>query len=230
MAKRKRAKKRKTRENKPICGKSTGCKKLTSQSNIETSVAKRARSDSIERYGVGLPTFQEILAYGKEVDKMKESIEFIDALDLQPEPTFDFKMDEHKSTPIPVLDCKHITNEELEMQLERHYQFVYDIFHAISKSERHEKYKHKKYHSMSLSQDSLTYNTSMITFTYEQKEIMLSYLYKKFDNQEFHTQTDYFFKVLLPELCTKIFMDIHNMSKDEAVAYLDRRPVSSSIC
>ncbi|KAK5639046.1 hypothetical protein RI129_011538 [Pyrocoelia pectoralis] len=161
---------------------------------------------------------------------MKESIEFIDALDSQPEPTLDFKIDEPKPTAIPMLDCKHITKEELEMQLEKHYQFVHDIFHAISKSERHEKYKDRKYHSMSSSQDSLTYNTSMITFSYEQKEIMLSYLYKKFDNNEFHTQTDYFFKVLLPELCTKIFMDIHNMSKDEAVAYLDRRPASSGAC
>ncbi|KAK5644958.1 hypothetical protein RI129_006258 [Pyrocoelia pectoralis] len=177
---------------------------------------KRQPSGSFTKYGVILPTFEEALTHKQELDKLKKAI---DEFDVSDDSIERFVLEtEEPIKAIRILDCKHLSDEELRQKLEQNYEYLYNIVHGISKSERHKKFTTAQYKTGTRT-DDLTYNTSMITFTFEQKQLLLHYLSKNFgDNNQ------YFFKVLLPELCTKIFMDTHNMTYSEAVSYLDSRP------
>ncbi|KAB0801128.1 hypothetical protein PPYR_05482 [Photinus pyralis] len=214
----KTAKKRRTKTQGDHAVPSTS--KQISESETDTSTAE-SRED-FKRYGMHVPTFQEMMAYRKEYEKMEKEVEFIDAAIAEPI----IKVpEEPQKEPVPILDCKHLTEDQLQILLEQNYLFAHNIFHGITKNARHDRFKATKYHRITFSKSNLIYNTSMIVFSYEQKRFMLKYLYSKFDNEgEFHTQTDYFFKVLLPELCTKIFMDTYQMTKEEAESYLAVRP------
>jgi len=184
---------------------------------------KRTTSGSFDKYGISTPSVEEILEYQKNLESQLKCIDDFDA-QYEPQECVEFNIEEPKA--LVMLDCKHLTNEEINKAFDENYQYVYDIFHGIRHSARHERFKKENVQDQFTSKD-LKYNTSTITFSDEQKQLLLSRLDKKFNQDEIlcSNTTRYFFKVLLPELCTKIFMDVHNMTFEEATKYLDNRSV-----
>lgn len=176
---------------------------------------QRHPSGSFQKYGVILPTYEEALLHKQKLEEMKRAIA---DFDVSNDSISDFELEVEEPKPIEILDCKHLSDERLEEELKLNHQYLYDIVNGIRKSKRHDKFMNAMYKTGTKT-DDLTHNTSMITFTFEQKRLLLKYLSKNFGDN-----TQYFFKVLLPELCTKIFMDTHNMTYSEAVSYLNSRP------
>ncbi|KAB0795014.1 hypothetical protein PPYR_11853 [Photinus pyralis] len=202
-----------------VKGQTTKKKTKTSEKEDERKQNSRSLqrhpSGSFQKYGVILPTYEEALLHKQKLEEMKQAIA---DFDVSNDSISDFELDFEEPKPIEILDCKHLNDEQLEEELKLNHQYLYDIVHGIRKSERHDKFMNAMYKTGTKT-DDLTHNTSMITFTFEQKRLLLKYLSKKFGDN-----TQYFFKVLLPELCTKIFMDTHNMTYSEAVSYLNSRP------
>lgn len=176
-----------------------------------------------KKYGVRIPTIETILRENREIDEFKASMAKLNLAKYTPAPDYLEEVLEFERNLCAKenLDCKHMSDEDLIRAFKRNFQYAHDIFYGIQPSERHDRYHSKRVFTNTFSEKDLTYNTVTITFTYPQKKLLINLLKEKFSDRDY---SEYFFKVLLPELCLKIFMDEHKMDKQQALAYLDRRP------
>ncbi|KAJ8918901.1 hypothetical protein NQ315_016803 [Exocentrus adspersus] len=197
---------------------------LPSFVKTKKSKKKKKPSDSFEKYGMVVPSVEEILKEQKDLAQYQNQIESFATVDDQ---TFElpFSLDDLKNEDAVIddniLGCKHLTPDDISKAFNDNLEYASDIFHGRKYSERHEKFYDAKNYTTTVK--DLCYSTSTIVFSFEQKEQLVSMLKKEFDPS--NRGTAYFFQVLLPELCLKIFMDTHGMTKDEAVRYLDTRPI-----
>lgn len=127
-----------------------------------------------------------------------------------------------KQTNKKILDCHKVTNVELEDAFEKHKETLKGIIDGVIPSARHHQF-HNFLYKDSMSRSSLNYNSVTGVFTYDQKNFIAKMLEKEFDPN--NSLMKYFFQVLLPEFCLIIFSDVHKMTKEDASAYLDQRPL-----
>nr|XP_023019572.1 uncharacterized protein LOC111508340 [Leptinotarsa decemlineata] len=192
---------------------------------MKKSKINKKDKESFIKYGVSIPTIDEILKDQKDLQNYKTQVEsFKPMCDKSFELPFCVK--NLNTSPVVdtlVLDCKGLSLKDVTKCFRSNVGYISDIFHGRVYNERHDRYNNINTKVFTLTTKDLSYNTSMIVFTFKQIEHMLSLLGKEFDTKD--NKTHYFFQVLLPELCLKIFMDTHGMSREEAVLYLDERPV-----
>lgn len=170
-----------------------------------------------------LPSVDEVLQEKKELELYKNKLETVHDICmlnkvLSPLKNQEVCLKQHNQ----ILDCKHLSLRKISKAVKNNLDDLKDIMCGKVFNERHKKFSDRYKKILTLTTKDLTYNTSMVLFTYDQVEYMLTKLKKYLDPED--KLTEYFFKVLLPELCLKIFMQAHNMSYDDAVVYLDSRP------
>ncbi|CAH0560248.1 unnamed protein product [Brassicogethes aeneus] len=185
---------------------------------------KLTRTDSFEKYGVLMPTLDDILEDKKKLDTQKQKLQEARQIeDISLDLTFSLnKSADNEVGKENILGCKHLTNPELTDLFNKNKCYLSEIISGEKYSERHSRF-HNYNVKYDLTTKDLTYNTSMIVFSHDQIEHMMNLLSENFDPDDKLTQ--YFFKVLLPEFCTKVFMDVHNMSQEETLMYLETRPL-----
>ncbi|KAG5877277.1 hypothetical protein JTB14_038313 [Gonioctena quinquepunctata] len=204
---------------------SDSCDLPTFKSLKKTKKTRTEDEASLIKYGVLLPTVDEIIQDQKDLEKYKNQVEsFRPLYDTSFELSFSTKnQNRTPNVSQTILDCKMLSLSQVTDHFRANVEFLSDIFHNKVPNERHARYYDKNTKAITLTTRDLSYNTSMIVFTFEQKEHMVNLLKEEFDPND--NMTHYFFQVLLPELCLKIFMDTHEMSYEDALIYLDERPV-----
>lgn len=183
------------------------------------------RNKLCKKYGVILPTVEEILQEKKDLEVYKNQLEAFQDINEYNILSLN-KGKQCLEVTEEILDCKHLSLKHISKFVRKNLAFLKDIMCGRVFNERHERFSDKYKKPLTLSTKDLTYNTSMILFTYEQTEYMISKLQKYLDPED--KLTHYFFQVLLPELCLRIFMEEHNMNYEQAVMYLDSRPISEN--
>ncbi|KAL1490721.1 hypothetical protein ABEB36_013370 [Hypothenemus hampei] len=178
------------------------------------------RSESFKKYGVKVPSIDEILDEKNKLVDYKKKVE--EALLIE-EPSFSVAFTPKKTPKEPLLDCKNLSLPEITTYFTNNISYLSDIIKGIQDSDRHRLYYNKNNETKRSSMKDLTINTSTIVFTFDQLDHILNLMRDEFDPKG--TNTQYFFQVLLPELCLKIFMKEHKMTKSRAIKYLDQRPV-----
>lgn len=181
------------------------------------------RSQLYKKYGVRIPTVREVLQEQKELKEYKKILENIQDMN---ETNLNISFSPVKSPRKrreKILDCKDLSEEKLLKSIRTNLKYLSDIINEQVFNERHRKYYAKHKTNLTCGINSLKYNSSTIVFTYGQIEFMLIKLRKYLDPED--KLTEYFLQVLLPELCLKIFMATHKMSYEQAVVYLDSRPI-----
>lgn len=197
-------------------GKKKNCqKKLDLEEKKERNV-----SASYQKYGVRVPSINSIL---KDIKDNKQFQANVNNLKFDDYTVVHSNFEEilQNKCNRNIFDCKHMSDEAITEAFEKNLSYMEEICNGTRYSKRHELFHRQKSVSTSFIEKNLIYNTSMITFTQEQKKILLKMMIKTFTQ----LHMDYFFKVLLPELCLKIFIDEHNMTNEEAVNYLRECPV-----
>lgn len=192
---------------------------------FKTSKPRGKNNKLYKKYGVLIPTIDEILQEKKELEVYKNQLNSFQCINesclesLVPSKISEKRFDQCEE----ILDCKHLSLTQISKVVRKNLKYLQDIMNGRVFNKRHELFYNKNNKPFTLTTKDLTYNTSMVLFTYDQTEYILSELKKYLDPDDKLTQ--YFFQVLLPELCLKIFIDTHDMSYDNAVAYLDTRPI-----
>ena len=179
------------------------------------------RESSFEKYEIVLPSFEKIVADHKKFEEHKESVKRLDVFDegmLKVSLATDCLKE--KEFTGELLDCKHVSLEELSKSFWKHLKTLRTIMKGDKFSQRHHSFF--KRDAGDVGQD-LTCSTSCAVFSYEQKEHLLRLIEAELDPDD--KFLGYIFKVLLPELCLLIFMDEHRMTKSDAEEYLDQRPL-----
>lgn len=193
--------------------------------SIKIITPSKNESRLFEKYGIMLPTVEEVLQEKRELEDYKNQLnafQVINEADIQI--SFALKKSETCSNkPEKILDCKDLTLKTISKAVRKNLEYLKNIMYERVYNERHKKFSDKNKKYCTVSTEDLTYNNSMILFSYEQIECMLTKLQKYLDPED--KLTKYFFQVLLPELCIQIFMEAHNMSYEEALIYLDTRPL-----
>lgn len=180
------------------------------------------KNNSFETYGVLMPSTSEIMREKEDLEDLKRELDGLGEIeDIPLDLSFSLDVSQEKAKET-VLGCAHLTNKQLRKYFKKNKSYLANIITGEQCSERHDRFYNYKT-SYDLTPRDLTYNTSTILFTYDQQEYLMCLLCDEFDKENKLTQ--YFFKVLLPEFCTKIFMDVHKMKYDDAVKYLDTRPI-----
>lgn len=176
------------------------------------------QSEAFKRYGVIVPSIEEMLAEKSNLVSYKRHVE---EAQMIAEPVFVWPtLPKPEPFSEPMLDCKNLTPDELTEQFKLNVGFLAGIHAGKSFSERHQRYHNASQWRHKFTLNDLTYNTSTIVFSFEQVDHLATLIDKRFPDQ-----SKYVFQVLLPELCLKIFMNQHDMSKLQAKKYLDKRPV-----
>lgn len=184
------------------------------------SPKKHGMSSSYLRYGVKIPSFNNIM---KKCAEAEEYIKSVEANKLESYTEMCQYKNQTKTVDKnrEILDCKHLTLKEIQKAFERNLTYIKQIQSGEVHSERHDAFLKQQHQVHFNKQDDLRCDTSTITFSDKQIWEMLKMLKSEFDNK-----TQYFLMVLLPELCLKIFMEEHEMSHDEALEYLRELPDS----
>lgn len=181
---------------------------------------KFCRNDSFEKYGVVLPTVDQILNNMDTIRKEGKILDEYDKLYCESDiaiPTSLKTISDSPEKTIPLLSCEHLSQFELDKYVIKYLDYLKDISKGVEYSQRHETYnKHN-------SKSKLTFSFSMIVYKESQLEYLTERIEELLDPEG--KRTEYLFMVILPELCLKIFMNEFEMSKTEAVDYLNRRPV-----
>jgi hypothetical protein len=218
--------------------------KITPWLNKENSTSKRCKTDrmkplditikskktlqrnpSFEKYGIMLPSYDKIVADQKKFDEHKNSVKLFDDFDVDVlDKGIAVDLDEGGEFADEILDCKHLSPKELDEFFAKNVQILDGIIKGKNYSERHRRF-HRGGRPDEPGPGDLRCSTSLVVFTYDQKDHLLNLLRDEFDPED--KMTVYFFKVLLPELCLLIFMEVHKMGKRKANAYLDRRPLDN---
>lgn len=192
---------------------------------LDVTVSKKKskslkRTPSFEKYGIRVPSFDKIVADQRKFEEDKEGVqqlldEFDEKILKESVPNDCLEEEEFIGE---LLDCKHLTNEDINKAFERYKSTLRDIIKGKTYSERHVIY-HKKFPPF----NDLRCSSSLVVFTQDQIEILLKRLRSEFDPND--TMAVYFFQVLLPELCLLIFKEEHKMTTREAKDYLNKRPL-----
>lgn len=188
----------------------------------KTLRTRTTQTESFKKYGVIVPSLDEIVAAQQEFSNYKTRV--AEAQTLR-EPTFKMLSSPQKSnlSEDKLLDCKHLTIEEVTKYFKNNLPLLRDIINGKKYCDRHRRYFDKKNKLDVLTTRDLTYSISTIVFNFEQVDHMITLMRNEFDPDDH--KTSYFFKVLVPELCLKIFMEVYNMNKREATTYLENRPI-----
>ncbi|GJQ74404.1 hypothetical protein Trydic_g21275 [Trypoxylus dichotomus] len=177
---------------------------------------KKSNNGSYDKYGIYMPSHQDMLNQKESCDNYNDVVQSLMRL-VVPLPEVQINPLNNQVCAVKALNCKSMTIEKLIAAYRNNKQYLEGIIDGTIPSERHEKFKSV------VSREELTFNTSMIVFSNEQKQILASKLCERFGVGS--SCSNYYFKVLLPELCLKIFMDEHSMSREQAIEYLDCYPV-----
>lgn len=199
---------------------SVNSSKNKSNQKANTRVKKsKDDDDSCSRYkNIRLPSLKDIVQYEELLRKEKACLEYFDSLHCSQK---SIELSDIDTEEDVVLDCKHLTPSELTACYQSNFKYTSDIFHGKRHNERHERFRKMEKVKEAFTERDLRYNVSMISFTFEQKEHLLDMLHEDFVEETMGGNSQYFCKVLLPELCLKIFMDTHRMDNEEAVEYLE---------
>lgn len=188
--------------------KETSCDKIEQKSKGSS----KKSSASFQKYGMLIPSYEDILKEREECDKYHA---LICSLEKLISPTEDIKLDISDDDPSEECkDCKHMTTDAIVSAFERNLDYLNKIRDGTIYRKRHELFK------KTITNNGLIYNTSMILFKDEHKDMLIKKLCKQYGDDDL-SSSDYYFKVLLPELCLKIFMDEYSMTHEEAVRYLN---------
>ncbi|XP_030752485.1 uncharacterized protein LOC115879686 [Sitophilus oryzae] len=191
--------------------------------NKKSPRKREKQSESFKKYGVSVPSVNQVMSDVKNLTQYKGTVNEVKDL-REPKakkPSPPAKKQTKKKQHW--LDCKHLSLEEITEKFDENVTYLESILTGKLFSERHKIFHKKKVGTNILSKKDLTYNTSTIVFTHEQVDHIVALMEEKFDHD--HTKSAYFFKVLLPEFCLKLFMDVHEMSRRQATNYLDERPI-----
>lgn len=186
---------------------------------------KFRQRNSFERYGVQTPTFEEVLDRKIKIKSEADALEAFEQefQDLNNSETLlSKKSNKVNSTKVQnLLDCKHLSSDRIKEYFQQNLDYIADISNGSLPSERHERFKNFDTRR-DLNEEDLTYSYSIIVFEDTQINLLVELLEHYFNLDE---RTDYLFKVLLPEICLKIFMDEFGKTVTEAKNYLDWRPL-----
>ncbi|KAK9869534.1 hypothetical protein WA026_003290 [Henosepilachna vigintioctopunctata] len=205
----------------PTCGQSSSDKLNIDTKKKKTDNILLTRSESFETYGMVLPTADKIIENINKIRKEAKALDDYEQLYIEEDSISEVPNDLGIINTSPIkdslLDCKHLSLKKLKWYFENNLDYIKDIKNGVQSSRRHEIYQHLS------ERNKLTYNTSTIVFSSDQIEYLLSKLEISID--PYGVNTEYIMMVLLPELCLRIFMDVHKITFDEAVEYLEWRPV-----
>ncbi|XP_050296682.1 uncharacterized protein LOC126736396 [Anthonomus grandis grandis] len=184
---------------------------------------KAKQPDSFQKYGAHLPSAEELITTQNQLSSYKNQVQ--EAQHVR-EPLFKSLCTPEKVKdiqPLPLLDCKHLSLEDIDRYFEDNITFLSQIITGKIYSDRHKRYYDKENVQDIQTAANLTCSTSTIVFSFEQLDKMIALMREKFDPKDLNTS--YSVKVLVPELCLRIFMDVHGMNKREANRYLLNRPI-----
>lgn len=172
-----------------------------------------------------VPSAEKMLQEKNEIEKLKSQIREINEIEDVPlDISFTLNVSQNsKDKPVNPMDCKHLTPQQLTEYFNENKEYLLKIIQGKIYSSRHERF-HNYNPAHQLTLKDLTYNTSIVVYSQEQIEVLMNLLSDAFDDGDGH-MTQYFFQVLLPEICVKIFMEEHTMEYIEALRYLDTRPL-----
>lgn len=183
------------------------------------SSRKQQATSLYMKYGVKVPSFKSIMKQWKETEEYKKSLENNKLEPITEITTYKDYINNNEIKPkTKVLDCKHLTLKQIRKAVSRNMTYIKKILTGEIHSERQLTYCKEQQRNKDLIVD-LRHDISTVTFTDKQIRIMLKML-----DRQFEEKAEYYLIVLLPELCLKIFMDVHNMNYEEAVEYLEKRP------
>lgn len=121
------------------------------------------------------------------------------------------------------LNCYHLTEQQVRHGVIDHIVEARQICSGSMWNKRHEMFynAHASEHMLEEIGQILSMETTTCIYAFEDDKIrlILNMLRAEFGNQAMYN-----FLVLLPELCLRIFMDVHNMTYDEVVHYIENRP------
>lgn len=188
---------------------------------------KNSRRDSFEKYGVLLPSYQKVLENKIKIENEAIALDAYEAEYGNHEISLlNTSQNSNHNTECSIeqdlLDCECLEDKELQEHFLLNLDYIKNIQNGSFESDRHKKflnYDPSRYFTL----QDLCYSPSTFVFNINQKDLMLKMLEDYFDPEG--ENTDYLFKVLLPELCLKIFMDVHEMNRSEAIDYLNWRPL-----
>lgn len=184
-------------------------KTVNNSSKVDEKVAKQTqKTELFLKYGVHMPTYEDILKNQEKWKLYKQNLEniFQDNFEVPVHKSKNYEYEENINKPVEVLGCTHLTKHQLKSAVCNNLDYLMEI----SDDSR-----------LNWKQDQ---NASLAAFDREQKLIIAKYIQKKMYNKALYNSQNVF-KVLLPELCLKIFMDEHNMTQEEAKNYLEQRPI-----
>lgn len=181
------------------------------------------------KYGTRIPSFNEIVKSREEFLKFKDDVANVAELQKDPLPQCDkpaFTAASEQNEDISEhLNCKHITQNNLKELFQENTDFLIGIANGTVPCERHALYIQNPYGSSEFDRGELTFNISMSAFSTKQKIFLANLTRKALCAKKLAYNNQYYFKVLLPELCLKIFMQEYNLTKDQATKYLSNPPL-----
>lgn len=188
----------------------------------QTKKPSKKRKTAVKKRKNVKPVWQQLLHDAKELEEYKIKVakarELVAEDDCEEDNWLPFTVKKKSIQPAPpILDCKQLTLEEIKKYFEKNICLLMNIMSGEHYCKRHSDFKQKHLQNL----DYLTVSFSMIAFSFEQVHKMANLMSECFDPE--NKKDEYFFKVLIPELCLKIFADVHNMSEEEAADYLKNR-------
>lgn len=190
-------------------------KKEPLNNNLEAENKNNVKLKRKNKGGIRIPTAAEIQKERDDIERCLKMIKEVESIKQTPTEEL-FKVDDSSDEEIELIDCKHLTIPQLDLYYNKYKQLMEDIINGTEKSDRHNRYYDNKYDKR-----SITFNFSTYVFDFTQLHHLLNLMEKELSSKD----ETYIFHVLLPEICLKIFMDEHEMSKEAATVYLNKRPI-----
>ncbi|XP_066253856.1 uncharacterized protein [Euwallacea similis] len=197
--------------------------------NTEPIRKKQKLTKTFEKYGVIVPSLEEILVEQEQIREYKEQVQRamklkklnFTALTILTNVRRSERISDQVSKAIP-LDCKHLALEKITWYFNK-YMPVRKIINRKFTSRRQKQYYFKK---NGISQNGpyldLEYSSTSMVFTFEQVDHMANLMKNRFESENINIQ--YLCQILISELCFKIFMDVHNMDRQQAKTFFDKCP------
>lgn len=214
------------------------CRRKTSKFNICTDdlprfsvskdiLKKKMYSDSFKKYGISLPSVEDIVTDEKHLSTYKTQLLEVERIVKQKlVPCLSPK--KNSTSQVILLDCKHLNLDNISEYFHSKINYLRNILTGKINCVRH------RIFCTNETSEDLTYNNSMIVFNFNQIEHILTLMEKEFETDTISQKNEsisqlnkksYFFKVLIPVFCLEVFMKEHNMSKYKANIYLNKRPI-----
>ncbi|XP_066156434.1 uncharacterized protein [Euwallacea fornicatus] len=192
---------------------------------------KQNLTKTFKKYGVIVPSLEEILAEQKQIREYKKQVQQVMQLKKPNLSALTTLTNERRSDRIRLqvsdaigLNCLHLTLEQIALYFNKHVSDMKKIIDKKFPSERHKNCcLEKNAVPQNISYLDLEYTSRSMVFTFDQVDHMATLITTHFDSEDISTK--HLFQVLIPELCFKIFMDVHKMDKQQAKSFFDKRPV-----